>query len=263
LQDHVQSRMTVPIKDPSIAPLKSGAVAAAEGDSGLAFPNISSLAKYLPDGYDGVSFGGFYFSNWCKANSCTSPDMQYMCGTFPDFVTPALTAMGVPDVANYTAVAVCITIINGDIQTAPGFMTLKSLNASEYPRIYPNYIKAEEDLQRMTEGAKFYVEDVLGQRPDLFDTSIFPLTGRSYRQFIRETATTIYHPAGTAKMGRDDDPEAVTDFQGRVRGVTGLRVADASLMPVIANVNTDVPTRLIGYHIADMILAENPSPSIQ
>ena len=75
----------------------------------------------------------------------------------------------------------------------------------------------------------------------------------SVREYVREVATTIYHPVGTARMGTDH--LAVVDEELRVRGVRGVRVADASVMPVIPNVNTDATTRVIGFHLADMILA--------
>ena len=72
--------------------------------------------------------------------------------------------------------------------------------------------------------------------------------------FIREFATTIYHPVGTCKMGRD--PMAVVDERLRVHGVAGLRVADASIMPHIINANTNAPCIMIGERAAAMILEE-------
>ena len=72
--------------------------------------------------------------------------------------------------------------------------------------------------------------------------------------FIREFATTIYHPAGSCKMG--NDPLAVVDERLRVRGIDGLRVADASIMPHIINANTNAPCIMIGEKAAAMILEE-------
>ncbi len=74
---------------------------------------------------------------------------------------------------------------------------------------------------------------------------------------IGEIATTIFHPVGTCKMGKPDDPMAVVDSDLKVFGFSGLRVVDASVMPTITSGNTAAPTMMIAQKIADKILAEN------
>jgi len=69
-----------------------------------------------------------------------------------------------------------------------------------------------------------------------------------------DIGTTIFHPVGTAKMGRDDDPAAVVDARLRVRGVRGLRIADASVMPTITSGNTNSPTLMIAERAAQWVL---------
>lgn len=74
----------------------------------------------------------------------------------------------------------------------------------------------------------------------------------------RRVAETIYHPAGTCKMGPSSDPSAVVDDRLRVHGVRGLRVVDCSIMPTITSGNTHAPTVMIAEKAAEMLLGENP-----
>jgi choline dehydrogenase len=71
-------------------------------------------------------------------------------------------------------------------------------------------------------------------------------------EWARNTATTIYHPSGTCKMG--EDKLSVVNEKLQVHGVTGLRVADASIMPTITSGNTNAPTIMIGEKLSDMVL---------
>ena len=80
----------------------------------------------------------------------------------------------------------------------------------------------------------------------------FPVVGTEAADALRAAADTYNHPVGTCKMGRD--PMAVVDERLRVRGVEGLRVADASVMPTIVNANTHIPSVVIGEKAADLVL---------
>jgi 5-(hydroxymethyl)furfural/furfural oxidase len=73
---------------------------------------------------------------------------------------------------------------------------------------------------------------------------------------IRQNVAGTFHPVGTCRMGSADDPAAVTDAAGRVRGVAGLRVIDASIMPTIPRGNTNIPTIMVAEKLADEILRE-------
>ena len=73
--------------------------------------------------------------------------------------------------------------------------------------------------------------------------------------FIRKAAIGVWHATCTCRMGAEDDPMAVTDNQGRVRGVGGLRVVDASLFPAVPCANTNFPTLMTAEKIADAMLA--------
>ena len=81
--------------------------------------------------------------------------------------------------------------------------------------------------------------------------------------YIHKTHNTVYHPACTAHMGPDSDPEAVVDPRLRVRGVQGLRVADGSIMPFLPAINPCITTMMIGEKCADMLIqdARSAQPS--
>jgi len=78
--------------------------------------------------------------------------------------------------------------------------------------------------------------------------------------FIRAHVESAYHPCGTARMGRRDDPMAVVDPEGRVIGVDGLRVADSSVFPRITNGNLNAPSIMVGEKIADHMLGRRLPP---
>jgi len=78
--------------------------------------------------------------------------------------------------------------------------------------------------------------------------------------FIREHAESAYHPCGTARMGRADDPGAVVDPECRVIGVDGLRVVDSSIFPQVTNGNLNAPSIMVGEKAADHILGRDPLP---
>ena len=77
---------------------------------------------------------------------------------------------------------------------------------------------------------------------------------------IRDHAESAYHPCGTCRMGRRDDPMAVVDPEARVIGVDGLRVADSSIFPRIANGNLNAPSIMVGEKASDYILGRTPLP---
>ena len=73
---------------------------------------------------------------------------------------------------------------------------------------------------------------------------------------MRATAVGVWHASCTNRMGGDDDPMAVTDEQGRVRGLAGLRVVDASIMPSVPCANTNIPTIMMAERISDTALSD-------
>ena len=142
-----------------------------------------------------------------------------------------------------------------------GRITLNSADPRMDARIEANYLSDAEgfDLKMMLECAKLSRE-LFAQRA--FDpyrgAPIHParndLSDSEMIDFIRAKAESVYHPIGTCRMGNDED--SVVDTQLRVRGVDGLRVIDAPVMPSLIGGNTNAPTIMIGEKAADMIKAE-------
>jgi choline dehydrogenase len=88
------------------------------------------------------------------------------------------------------------------------------------------------------------------------------VSGRqAIERFLDHAAVHYYHPAGSCKMGPASDPDSVVDSEGRVHGIEGLYVADASLMPAVTSGNTNMPTAVIGERIARSLLGLAQSPA--
>jgi choline dehydrogenase-like flavoprotein len=137
-----------------------------------------------------------------------------------------------------------------------GSVTLRSADPAAAPLIDPNYLSHPDDLALTIEGARL-VHRILAQEPlsRHGGTPLYAprdLGDEALTEIIRARADTIYHPAGTCRMGRDAD--SVVDPTLKVRGIDGLRVADASIMPALVSGNTEAPSAAIGEKAADLIL---------
>ncbi len=138
-----------------------------------------------------------------------------------------------------------------------GEVVIRSPDPLTYPAIIPNYLSDERDCEVAVGGIK--VARRIAEAPSLRDCIIDEyVPGRNFQSddelldAARRYSQTIYHPAGTCKMGNDD--AAVVDHELRVHGLDGLRVVDASIMPEIVSGNTNAPTIMIAEKAADMIL---------
>jgi choline dehydrogenase-like flavoprotein len=140
-----------------------------------------------------------------------------------------------------------------------GTVRLASANYKDKPRIDMNFLSSDEDMKLMIKG--FHAMRKILQAPalkpwrgkELYTEGV--TTNKELEQIIRNRADTVYHPVGTCRMGSDKG--AVVDPQLKVRGVTGLRIADASIMPKIVGGNTNAPTIMIAEKCADMMLKEH------
>ena len=137
-----------------------------------------------------------------------------------------------------------------------GALTLRSRDPLESPSIDPGYLAAPEDLEVLVEGVRLArrVLDAPALR-EYCGVERFPGEDRVERDAIvaaiRRHVETVYHPVGTCRMGRD--AMSVVSPRLEVHGVDGLRVADASIMPLITNGNTNAPAIMIGEKAADLV----------
>lgn len=178
-----------------------------------------------------------------------------------------------PDAQIHFAPAAGETNSKGNIDTIPGTTAtvcylrpssrgsvhIKSQNPATHPKIHANYLATEEDRQKTIDCVRKTRAIFAAPTMDKYrDKEIAPgnevQTDEQILAFVRENGESVYHPVGTCKMGKDK--MAVVDDQLRVRGVQGLRVADASIMPTILSGNTNAACVAIAAKCADMLLAD-------
>jgi choline dehydrogenase len=145
-----------------------------------------------------------------------------------------------------------------------GVISLANRDPFADPKIDPNYLATEEDRRALREGIRmarkiFAAEAFNPYRGAELKPGSAIQSDDELDSYIKASAETIYHPVGTCRMGIDDT--AVVDGELRVRGVSGLRVVDASVMPTLIGGNTNAPTMMIAEKAADMILGKAaPAP---
>jgi choline dehydrogenase len=139
-----------------------------------------------------------------------------------------------------------------------GEITLKSADPAAAPALYPNYLATETDQRTLVDGLKICRRILAHERLAPFVASEF-LPGPAVRTdaellaHARHCGGTVFHPTSTCKMGVD--AMAVVDPELRVRGIRGLRVADASIMPTVVSGNTNAASIMIGEKCADLVRA--------
>ncbi|CAF1402651.1 unnamed protein product [Adineta steineri] len=144
-----------------------------------------------------------------------------------------------------------------------GEITLASRDPFIHPIINPNYLENKQDVQVLVEGCKL-VKKICHTEPlkDILQSLAKEMNGNEiiddnedkfWESYVRKYSVTIYHPVGTCKMGKEQDEMTVVTPDTKVKGVKGLRVIDASIMPSIVSGNTNIPTIAIAERAADLI----------
>ncbi|MCB2054221.1 MAG: choline dehydrogenase [Geminicoccaceae bacterium] len=239
LQDHFQARAV--FRSPQPGTLNEVA--------GGFVRRITAGLRYMATRSGPLTVGaGFLTLFWKTRPELATPDVQFHVIPF------SADRIGAPlhPWPGYT-VSVC--------QLRPesrGHLELRSADPFDAPRIFPNYLATEGDRRTMVEGMKL-IRKVMAEPAIQPWREVETVPGEACRsdedllKFVRETGTTIFHPTSTCRMGPDGDAMAVVDARLRVRGVRGLRVADASIMPTVVSGNTNAPSIMIGEKAAAMI----------
>jgi choline dehydrogenase len=145
--------------------------------------------------------------------------------------------------------------------TSRGSVHTHSIDPEAPPVIAPNYLSTDVDRQVAADSLRLTRKIIecpalKPYAPDEYKPGKQYQTDDELIKAAGDIGTTIFHPVGTCKMGRDDDPMAVLDSQLRVRGIHHLRVVDASAMPTITSGNTAAPTMMIAQRAAELLTSE-------
>jgi choline dehydrogenase len=161
------------------------------------------------------------------------------------------------DLHDFPAITVSVCNLN---PTSRGTVKIGSRNFRDAPLISPNYLNTEDDRKVAADSLR-QVREIMAKpamrayQPIEFKPGVQYQSDADLAKLAGDIANTIFHPVGTVKMGRADDDTAILDPHLRLKGVAGLRVVDASVMPEITSGNTNSPTLMIAEKAARWILA--------
>ncbi len=182
----------------------------------------------------------------------TKSDAQREWANIQYHVQPlSLDAFGEP-LHSFPAITASVCNLN---PSSRGSVSLKSPDFKVPPAIAPNYLSTDEDRKVAADSLRV-TRRIMSQaamaafEPEEFKPGVQYQTDEELARLAGDIASTIFHPVGTTRMGREDDPMAVVNSQLQVRGIRGLRVVDAGVMPTITSGNTNSPTLMIAEKAA-------------
>lgn len=209
------------------------------------------MLRYVFTGRGALTFGMTTVSLFCRSRpEVAAPDLQLL------FFPGSFDAANMPDLEREPGLRI---VVSAARPRSRGSIRAKSCDPLEAPEIRLGYLTDPDDLRVLTEGIRV-------ARRILAAPAIAPLirhetepgidtqSDEAIARHIRDTGATVHHLAGTCRMG--EDAEAVVDSRLRVRGISGLRVIDASVMPQVTTGNTNAPTMMIAHKGAAMILED-------
>ncbi len=185
------------------------------------------------------------------------PDIQILLTAAPLGAWPYMKPFKAPFVDGFAARLIMLH------PESRGAVTLKSTNPSEHPRIVQNLLSTENDRATMRAGVKI-ARNVAAQSAMTRYVSAEAAPGSDKTSdaeidaYIRATAITVHHPLGTCRMGVGSDADAVVDTNLKVRGIDGLRIVDASVMPDLVTGNINAAVMMIAERAADLIRGRVP-----
>ena len=242
LQDHLQIRAVFKVEGASTLNVLASSLF---GKAKIALEY--ALSRSGPMSMSPSQLGAFTRSDASRAH----PNLEY-------HVQPlSLDAFGEP---LHTIPAFTASVCNLN-PTSRGSVRIRSNRRGEAPAIAPNYLSTDEDRKVAADSIR-QIRAIVAQpalaryKPVEWKPGVAFQTDAELAKLAGDIASTIFHPVGTTRMGPDDDPLAVVDSRLRVRGIDGLRVVDAGVMPTITSGNTSAPTMMIAEKAARLILQD-------
>jgi choline dehydrogenase len=211
--------------------------------------NAWEALKWLVSGTGALTFGATSASVFCRSSEAAeAPDLQLLF--FPGSFDPAKYRELERQPGLRISVSLAQPVSRGSVMAAYP-------DASKPPDIRLNYLADPRDVAVLAQGIRI-ARRIFGSpalAPYIVSETGPGPANADIERYIRASGSTVHHLVGTCRMGEDDG--AVVDSRLRVRGVEGLRVIDASIMPTITTGNTNAPTIMIGARGAGMIIEDN------